>query len=133
MQPLLVKIKINVIELYVSLYTPSLEQQTLLSKQIVNETPTEFQYIEGFFYERGKYWEFMDFWNRYSGKNYCSICVIVGFQQSDRQHDQNLNNDTSYRPPVTSAQCIIGTEKYPDSCILLNYDDGDYSQVYGQI
>ena len=25
------------------------------------------------------------------------------------------------------------TEKYPDSTILLNYDDDDYSQGYGQI
>ena len=35
--------------------------------------------------------------------------------------------------PVTSAQCVIGTEKYPDSAILLIYDDDDYSQGYGQI
>ena len=61
------------------------------------------------------------------------IWIIVGFQQSDRQHDQNLKNDTFYRPPVTSAQFIIGTEKYPDSAILLNYNDGDYSQGYSQI
>ena len=33
--------------------------------------------------------------------------IIVGFQQRD---SQNLNNDTFYRPPVASAQCIIGTE-----------------------
>ena len=59
--------------------------------------------------------------------------IIIGFQQSDRQHDQNLNNDTFHRPPVTSAQCIIGTEKYPDSAILLNYNDDDYSQGYGLI
>ena len=32
---------------------------------------------------------------------------------------------------VSGAQCIIGTEKYPDSAILLKYDD-DYSQGYGQ-
>ena len=44
---------------------------------------------------------------------------------------QNLNNDILYRPPVTSAQCTIGTEKYPDSAILLNYNDDDYSQWYG--
>ena len=44
-----------------------------------------------------------------------------------------MNNDTFYRPPVTSAQCIIGTEKYPDSAILLNYNDDDYNQGYGQI
>ena len=34
---------------------------------------------------------------------------------------------------MTYAQCIIGTEKYPDSGILLNYDDDDYNQGYGQI
>ena len=51
----------------------------------------------------------------------------------DRQNDQNLNNDTFYRPLVTSAQCIIGTEKHPDGGILLNYNDDDYSQGNGQI
>ena len=54
----------------------------------------------------------------------------MGFQQQNRQ---NLNNDTSYRPTVTSTQCIIGTQNCPDSGILLNYDDNDYSQSYGQI
>ena len=44
-----------------------------------------------------------------------------------------MNNDTFYRPLVTSAQCIIGTEKYPDSGILLNYNHDDYSQGYGQL
>ena len=44
-----------------------------------------------------------------------------------------MNNDTFYRPPVTSAQCNIGTEKYTDSAILLNYNDDDYNQGYGQI
>ena len=56
--------------------------------------------------------------------------MFVVFQQNGRQNDQNLNNDTFYRPLVTSAQCIIGTEKYPDSGISLNYD---YSQGYGQV
>ena len=62
-----------------------------------------------------------------------AIWNIIGFQQSDRQHDQNLNNDTFYRTPVTSAQCNIGTEKYPDSAILLNYIDDDDNQGYGLI
>ena len=61
------------------------------------------------------------------------IRIYVVFQQSDREHDQNLNNDTFYRKPVTSCQGIIGTEKYPDGAILLNYDDNDYSQGYAQI
>ena len=37
------------------------------------------------------------------------IWINVGFQPKNRQASQNLNNDTFYRPPVTSAQCIIGT------------------------
>ena len=44
-----------------------------------------------------------------------------------------MNNDTFVRLPVISAQVVIGTEKYPDSSILLNYNDDDYSQGYGQI
>ena len=55
------------------------------------------------------------------------------FQQNDRQHDQNLNNDSFVRFPVISAHVVIGTERYPDSAILLNYDDDDYNQGYGQI
>ena len=61
------------------------------------------------------------------------IWIFVAFQQNDRQNDQNLNNDTFYRPLVTSAQCIIGTEKYPDSGILLNYNNDNSSQGFGQI
>ena len=34
---------------------------------------------------------------------------------------------------VTSAQVVIGTEKCPDSGILLNYNDDDSSQGYSQI
>ena len=60
------------------------------------------------------------------------IWIYVAFQQHDSQLDQNLNNDTFYRMPVLSAQCIVGTEKQPDSAFLLNYDDDKYSQGYGQ-
>ena len=34
--------------------------------------------------------------------------------------------------PVTSAHVEIGTERYPDNSLLLNYDDDDSSQGYGQ-
>ena len=61
------------------------------------------------------------------------IWIFVAFQQNDRQDDQNLNNDNFYRLLAISAQCIIGTERYPDSGIFLNYNDDDYSQGYGQI
>ena len=61
------------------------------------------------------------------------IWIIVGFQQRDRQDSQSLTNDTFSRLTVTSAQCIIGTEKYRDAGMLLNYDDHDYSQGYGRM
>ena len=37
------------------------------------------------------------------------------------------------RSPATSAQCIIGAEKYLDPVFVLNYDDDEYSQRNGQI
>ena len=43
-----------------------------------------------------------------------------------------MNNDTFYRQPVRSAHVVIGTERYPDNSLILNYDDYDYSQEYGQ-
>ena len=62
------------------------------------------------------------------------IWIIRGFQQQDRQVSPNLCNDSFCRLPVVSSQCIIGTKKYPDSSILLSYDDDDdYIQGYAQI
>ena len=61
------------------------------------------------------------------------IWFIVGFQQKVSQNSYNLNIDTFCRRSVTSVHCMIGTEKNPDAAILLNYDDDDYSQRYGQI
>ena len=60
--------------------------------------------------------------------------IIVRFEQRDRQNSQNLNNGAFCRLPVTNAQCINGTEKYPDAGISSNYDDDDDCyQGYGQI
>ena len=59
-------------------------------------------------------------------------CVIMRFQQRGGQDSKNINKDTFCRLSVTSAQCIIGTEKYPDNSILSNYGDDDYSQGNGQ-
>ena len=128
------KVKINRIEWYVPHYTASMSQQALLSNQIVNRIPTELQYVEKSVFMKEV--NTQNLWNfeprTHEGIN-IPIWIIVGFQQQDRQNSQNENNDTFYRPPVTSAQCIIGTEKYPDSSILLNYDNDDYNQGYGQI
>ena len=128
------KVKINAIEWYVPHYTASMSQQAVLSNQIVNRIPTELQYIERSVFMKEV--NTQNLWNFERGTQdgiNVPIWIIIGFQQSDRQNSQNENNDTFYRTPVTSAHSIIGTEKYLDSSILLNYNDDDYNQGYGQI
>ena len=128
------KIKINAIEWYVPHYTPSIQQQSILSKQILNKTPTQIQYPERSVFMKEV--NTQNFWTFELGTQEginIPTWIFVAFQQNDRQHDQNLNNDTFVRLPVISAQVVIGTERYPDSGILLNYDDDDYSQGYGPI
>ena len=128
------KIKINAIEWYVPPYTPSMQQQSILSKQILNKTPTQIQYPERSVFMKEV--NTQNFWTFELGTQEginIPTWIFVAFQQNDRQHDQNLNNDTFVRLPVISAQVVIGTERYPDSGFLLNYDDDDYSQGYGLI
>ena len=128
------RIKINAIEWYVLHYTPSMQQQAILSKQIINKTPTEIKYPErSVFMKEVNTQNFWTFELRTQEGIEIPIWIFVGFQQNDRQNDQHLNNDTFIRLPVISAQVVIGTEQYLDSGILLNYDDDDYSQGYGQI
>ena len=59
------------------------------------------------------------------------IYVLVGFMQWDQFIQQYRSNDTIYRPSVVNAQCIIGSEKFPDTGINCNYDFDKYSQAYG--
>ena len=128
------RIKIDYIHWYVPHYLPSIQQQSILSKQILSKTPTELRYVERSVFMKEV--NNQNVWNfelgSHENKN-VPIWIIIGFQQRDRQDSQNLKNDTFCRLPVVSAQCIIGTEKYPDAAILLNYDDDDYSQGYHQI
>ena len=128
------KIKINALEWYIPHYTPSIQQQSILFKQILNKTPTQIQYPERSVFMKEVNTQI--FWTFELGTQEAvniPTWIFVGFQQNDRQHDQNLNNDTFVRLPVISAQVVIGTERYPESGILLNYDDDDYIQGYGLI
>ena len=128
------RVKINSLDWCVPHYSPNLEEYNKIMNQIKKKTPTLLHYPERSVFMKEvntqNLWTFE--LGTQEGIN-VPIWLFVAFQQNDRQNDQNLKNDTSYRPLVTSAQCIIGTEKYPDSSILLNYNDDDYSQGYGQI
>ena len=125
--------KIISLEWYVPHYTPSLNEYNKLMNQIKQKSPTNLHYPENSVFMKEVtthiFWTF-ELGSR-EGIN-VPIWIFVVFQQNDRQHDQNLNNDTCVRLPVLSAQVVIGTEKYPDTGILLNYNDDSYSQGYGQ-
>ena len=125
------KIEINFINECVPHYTPSITQQVILSKEISSKIPTRLQYGErSIFKKEVKTGNFFSFKLVTQEGINVRKWIIVGFQQRDRQDSQNLNNDTFYRLPVTSSNSVIGTEKYPDSPILINYDDDFYSQGY---
>ena len=116
-------IKNDHIHWYVPHYTPSIQQQGTLSKQFLGKTLTELPY-----FERSVFMKEVNnqkLWNLELGSHEnmnVPIWIIIGFQQRNRKDTQKLNNDTFCRLPVTSAQCIIGREKYPDAGIFLNYD-----------
>ena len=127
-------VKINSLDWYVPHFSPNLEEYTKLMTQIKKYSLTLLHYPERSVFMKEvntqNLWTFE--LGTQEGIN-VPRWIFVAFQQNDRQNDQNLNNDTFYRPLVTSAQCIIGTEKYPDSGILLNYNDDNFSQAYGQV
>ena len=127
------KIKINALEWFVPHYTPSLDEYTKLQTQIKIKTATNLHYPERSVFLKEaitqKFWSFE--MGTLEGIN-VPIWIYVVFQQMNRQNDRHLNNDTFVRLSVISAQVVIGTERYLDTGILLNYNDDDYSQGYGQ-
>ena len=118
------RIKIDHIHWYVPHYKPSIQQQSFLSKHLLSETPTELRYVERSVFMKEV--NNQNLWNFELGSQEnmnVPIWISIGFQQQKRQDSQTLNNDTFCRLPVVSAQCVIGTEKYPDAGMLLNHDD----------
>ena len=89
------KIKINALEWYVSHHTPSLEAYSKILNEIKNKTPTNFHYPERPVFMKEV--STQSFWTFELGVQEAinvPIWIYLFFQQSDRQHDQNFNNDT---------------------------------------
>ena len=89
------RIKIDLIHWYVPHYTPSMSQQGVMSKQILNKTPTELRYVERSVFMKEV--NNKNLWNFELGSQEnmnVPLWIIIGFQQQDRKVSQNLNNDT---------------------------------------
>ena len=128
------RIKIDYIHWYVPQCISSMQQQGSLSKQFLSNTPTELRYVErSVFLKEVKNQSLRNFEVGSKENMNVPVWIIIEFQQQGRQDSQNLKIDTFCRLPDASAQCIIGTERFPDAALLLNYDDDDdYSQGYTQ-
>ena len=112
------RIKIEHVIWYVPHYTPSIQQQSLLSTKILCKTPTELRYVERSVFMKEV--NNQNLWSFELGSQQSmnfTLWILIGFQQQVRQDSQDLNNDIFCRLPVVSAECIIGTEKYPDAGI----------------
>ena len=108
------KINIDHIHWCVPHHAPSIQQHGTLSKQILSKSPTEIKFFERpvFMEEVNK----QNIWNFEIGiqeNMNVPLRIIIGFQPRDRHDSKNLKNDTFCRLPVTSAQCVSGTEKTP--------------------
>ena len=115
------RIKIDHIHWYVPHYTPSIQQQSIISKRILGKTPTELIFVERSVFMKEV--NNQNLWIFELGSQESvnvPIWTIIGFRQQDFQDSQIFNNDTFCRLPVVSAQCIIETEKNPDAGISLN-------------
>ena len=105
------RIKIDHIYWYVPHYTPSIQQQNILSSQNLSKTATELRYVERSFMMKEvinqNHWNF-ELESQQSMN--VPIWIIIGFQQRNRKDSQNLKNDNFCRLPVTIAQCIKVTK-----------------------
>ena len=128
------RVKIDHIHWFVPHDTPSIQQQCLLSKQILSKTPAGLRNFElSVFLKKVNNQNLKNFELGSQESKNVPFSIMIRFQQRNRQDSQNLNYDTFCGLPVAYAQCIIGSEKHPAAGILLNYDDDDYSQGYSQI
>ena len=110
--------KIDTFHRYVPHNTHSISQQNILIERISSKSPTELRYIERSLFMKVVYnQKLWTFELRVQQSLKVPIWITVGFQQRKRQDSKNLKSDTVCRLPVTSAQCIIGTENYPDPCL----------------
>ena len=103
------RIKIDNIHWYVPQYTPSIQQQGLLSERIISKILKELRCIERpVFIKEVKNQNLWKFELGSERTTNAPKWIIIGFQQRNRDDSQMINEDKFFRLPVTSVQCLIG-------------------------
>jgi hypothetical protein len=129
------KIVIKDISWYVAHYTPSLESQATISQMLADKSTTTMSYIQKYVTEKlvntSSNWSFE--LGVEAGLD-IPIYVIVGFQSQARQGpSQTANNGVFDQLDIISASVKIGSERYPDNSINLDYDRNNYNDAYEAI
>ena len=126
------KIYIKDISWYIP-HIPSMENQQLVTDQILDKDPTELYYMERIVFRKdvntNNNWTF-ELGN--SGESTPTF-VIVAFQARNKIDSQTHDNAIFDRLPISNAVCKIGSEKYPDDGIECDYDRDKYDQAYSEI
>ena len=123
------RLKVDLKHWFIPHYTFSIPQQGILSKQILSKTPIELRYFErSVLMEKVNNQNLSNFALGSQESMDVTRWVIVGFLKRDTQDSQNQNNDSFYRLPVVKAQCVLGGDKYPDTGVIITYEDHEYSQ-----
>ena len=129
------KIVIKDIALNVPHYTTSLENQLLVTEHVNNNKLTNMSYIERVMstksVDSNSNWTFelgveagMDI----------PIYVIVGFQTAARiGPDQTQNNGVFDILDVIGASLKIGSERYPDNEMQIDYNRNNYDEPYNEL
>ena len=118
---------------YIPHYTPSMENQHLVMKQILDKEPTELYYIERTVYRKDVNTNNNRTFELGNSGESSPMYVVVGFQARNKIDSQTHNNAVFDRLPISNAVCKIGSEKYPVDEIECNYDRGMYDQANHEI
>ena len=128
------RVNIDDISWHVPHFTPSISNRKLMLSIVASKTPTELTCIKRSSYMKDVTTEKNWIFELGVGEGVdVPIESIVDFMQRDQFNQQLQNNGTFYRPSVVNAQCIIGSEKFPDAGLNCIYAIDEHSQPYGEI
>ena len=116
-------------------YTPSLENQTLVADHLLEGNTTQLSYIERSISTKtvnsNNNWTFE--LGVEAGID-IPIDVIVGFQSAARlSPDQTQNNGVFDQLDIIGASLKVGSERYPDNEMSLDYNINKYSDAYREL
>ena len=125
------KVEIKDLVLYVRQFTPSIDNMNLINEHILANKSAVYPFTQNSYTTKpinaNRKWTFE------IGQETSidiPLQIIVGFQSIERLQSQTQNNGVFDQLNITSAQCRIGTDRYPDQPYTLDYTRNKYNDAY---